>query len=497
MFRSLIALLLVIAPTSVFAQAKLKLPAAAERESASALIRDLFKAELAQTTTIARIRLANKFLEDAAKTKDDPASRFELYRMAAELAAGVQITISIKALEELLNVFEGPVSAVVEPTFKVVATKSTSPEANQELAQFGIRLVEESLSAEDFDTAFRLQKITDSAGKLSKNLKLAKQAQGMVKEIEAFKAAKAKSDAAIVTLKAKPDDPAAALEFGRYCCFAKGDWATGLSFLAKSSDATLKSLAMKDLTASADNPASFVAVADGWYAQLGMLVGLPKSHLQARIYALYAKALPATEGLTKTKIEKRLEELAGSVQLRNDDLTLWTVVRPAIAEKTYERIEPMGGAFGRGDYSEILPEGGILIGFHYTLKAFFDKDLIDHFQPIYMTAAGEKVGAAYGTFRDAKKLTLKAKPGYAIGKMAIRGGGLWGGTNVVFMKIDGKGLNATDSYESGWIGHKDDPRSPFLGDGRPIIGIHGKLQEQREGGGICSIGLFVVGAKPQ
>jgi hypothetical protein len=81
--------------------------------------------------------------------------------------------------------------------------------------------------------------------------------------------------------------------------------------------------------------------------------------------------------------------------------------------------------------------------------------------------------------------------------MAIRGGGLWGGVNVHFMRIDGKGLNPKDSYETGWIGHKDQPDSPFLGDGRPIVGIHGKLQKAQDGGGICSIGLFVVGEVPK
>ena len=91
-------------------------------------------------------------------------------------------------------------------------------------------------------------------------------------------------------------------------------------------------------------------------------------------------------------------------------------------------------------------------------------------------------------------MTLKAKPNDAIGKMAIRGGGLWGGTNVIFMRIDGKGLKVSDSYESGWIGHADQPNSPFLGDGRPIIGIFGK--NQRDDVGICSIGFYVVGEKP-
>ena len=62
------------------------------------------------------------------------------------------------------------------------------------------------------------------------------------------------------------------------------------------------------------------------------------------------------------------------------------------------------------------------------------------------------------------------------------------------MRIDGNGLKASDSYESGWIGQSHRTNTPFLGDGRPIIGIFGK--DQRNDVGVCSIGLYVVGNKP-
>src|SRR5262249_3866554 len=156
---------------------------------------------------------------------------------------------------------------------------------------------------------------------------------------------------------------------------------------------------------------------------------------------LYAKALPDLAGLSRTKAEKRLDELDKVLEARSDFAALWTVARGSARDKSYERLGPMGGAFGDKKYSEILAEGGVLIGFNYTLKKSFDKDLIDCFQPIYLTPAGEKTGTPYGRFRGAKSFTVKAKPGYAIGKLAIRGGGLWGGVNVKFMRIDGKGLN--------------------------------------------------------
>jgi len=364
------------------------------------------------------------------------------------------------------------------------------------VATYLLSLIDDAVAADDLELALRLHRLADGPASRSKSIRTAAQVTARGRDLDAYQKEAANVQEALKTLKSKPDDADACLTAGKYYCFQKGDWAKGLELLSKCSDLKFKAAAIRDLANPAD-AADVVQLADDWYEVLGSLTGYAKRAVQFRTRALYGKAIPDLAGLSRTKAEKRLDELGKALEGATDHVALWTAVRTAVRTKACHRIEPMGGAFGDKEYSEVLPDGVVLIGFNYTLKKSFDKDLIDCFQPIYMSPSGEKLGAAYGNFKAAKTLTVKAKSSYAIGKMAIRGGGLWGGVNVHFMRIDGKGLNPKDSYETGWIGHKDQPESPFLGDGRPIVGIHGKLQKVQDGGGICSIGLFVVGEPPK
>lgn len=65
------------------------------------------------------------------------------------------------------------------------------------------------------------------------------------------------------------------------------------------------------------------------------------------------------------------------------------------------------------------------------------------------------------------------------------------------MRIEAKGLNSGDKYESPWLGRDVRPQDqPIVGDGRVIIGIHGKLRADGDEE-ICSIAPIVVGSKPK
>ena len=50
---------------------------------------------------------------------------------------------------------------------------------------------------------------------------------------------------ALTTLARTPEDPVANSQMGQFLCFVKGNWDLGLRFIAKGSDAALKSIADK------------------------------------------------------------------------------------------------------------------------------------------------------------------------------------------------------------------------------------------------------------
>jgi len=69
---------------------------------------------------------------------------------------------------------------------------------------------------------------------------------------------------AMKRLKTSPDDSAANLEVGRWCCFVLEDWPTGLPYLAKGSDPGLAEAAAQDLVPG-DTPEDWAVVGDAWW----------------------------------------------------------------------------------------------------------------------------------------------------------------------------------------------------------------------------------------
>jgi hypothetical protein len=108
------------------------------------------------------------------------------------------------------------------------------------------------------------------------------------------------------TLAENPKDPEANAKVGRYRCFIKGDWKSGLPMLAKGSDAALQALATKEL-AGAKGADEQVSVGDGWWTLGESLTGVAKAQTQMHARTWYSQALPALKGLSKARVEKRVQ----------------------------------------------------------------------------------------------------------------------------------------------------------------------------------------------
>ncbi len=107
-------------------------------------------------------------------------------------------------------------------------------------------------------------------------------------------------------LKDNPADANANLTAGRFKCFDKGDWEHGLAFLAKGSDAALRSAAAADL-AQPTAKSERISLANDWWALSEKTAGSSARLLQARAAFWYQQALPdVTTPLEKTLLEKRL-----------------------------------------------------------------------------------------------------------------------------------------------------------------------------------------------
>ncbi|MBN9121669.1 MAG: hypothetical protein J0I06_21415 [Planctomycetes bacterium] len=467
-------------------------PPAEEVEKATKLVRDLFKSEYAKTQPKAKAALAEKLFKQAEETNDDPVARYALYRESAELAAAAgDVTLTLEALGAIRTRYSGGKSEQDEPVLKAITARAPAADALT-LANYLIRTVDDAVAADELEPAERLAALAVTAANRSKNVRASSVAAARVKEVEAFKKESAPIKEALKTLEKTPTNAAAALVAGKYYCFQRGEWEKGIPLFVVGNDAKLKALAEKEVEGSKE-AADLLAVADGWY-EAG--TAAPAHHKRAalgRAFTFYAKAAPDLTGLNRTRADKRIEELERVVESRGPYDDLFAAVRTAVRGKDVEELAPLGGIFGRKDYRENGPSGGVLIGFNYGLRKVNNHDVVGYLQPIYMTPNGEKLGGAYGR-APAKPLVAKAKSGYAVGSLQITGGGLLESYTITFMRIQGKTLNPADKYDSPSMGREMAFGGRTVGDGRPVIGLHGKRTDGDED--ICTIGLIVAGPKP-
>src|SRR5205823_4202635 len=122
--------------------------------------------------------------------------------------------------------------------------------------------------------------------------------------------------------------------------------------------------------------------------------------------------------------------------------------QPNLAKKTgpkgeAARIMPgKDGAtriFGGGgtDFKDEAPPGGHLIGFEAAFQKLGKTDYLRAVKPIYSSPKGEVIGKQYGNNLGRLILTVKAKPGYAVGAFALNAGAGLDGFSITFMRIAG------------------------------------------------------------
>ena len=291
----------------------LPIPDEASQERARKLAKEAFGDELSNAKSSSEKQtLAKKLIQQAAEAKKDPAAQYVLL----ELARGTAVEAgdgagSFDAIDKLADLFQIDSFAMKQQTLAGFAKTARSPAAHKAVAEKALAVMEEANRGGDLDVAGQLGKIALAEALNAHEKELAQRVRDRVKEAERAAEESVAVEAAVNTLKEKPDDPDANATVGRHKCLAEGKWDAGLPMLAKGSDNALKDLAAKDLQrpAKADDQ---VAMGDAWWDWGAKEEGGVKKQAQGRAGYWYQVALPEATGLVKTKIDKRLAEAHAS-----------------------------------------------------------------------------------------------------------------------------------------------------------------------------------------
>ena len=256
--------------------------------------------------------VAFKMVQKAQET-EDPIERYVILREARDLAIPVgAVETVIQAIDKLDERFIiDPLDMKASALTKLQAT--TPPDAKKSLAEQCLETADQAVDVDRYDLAISLIKSAEYASRSTETQALNTQAKSQLKQIQEAEKEYEKIKPLLQTLKDQPDDPAINLTVGRFLCFGKGDFDSGLPLLVKGSDVALQALAKKDL-AQPTAAAAQVEVGDGWYdLAKAETAATKKLNMQKRMAHWYQQAQQAKPGLpagiTKDLVDKRLKEI--------------------------------------------------------------------------------------------------------------------------------------------------------------------------------------------
>lgn len=300
-------LLLVVVSAQVPADTKAPVPDEAAQSAALATIGEVYAPEYEKAKApVQKIELAKTLLKVGQATRDDPASRYVLFRVARDLAAEQgDLSLALDAIDQLDDHFDIDKLQMQVDAATAAAKAAKTPTDYRQLPELVATLIEKAVDTDRYDEAKSLAGLALDCARKSRNTDLIKQIVAMSKEVEDVAAEFEKVKDAKVVLEAKPTDPSANLAVGKFLCFVKGDWQTGVPMLALGSVEDLKIAALLELEASPDKA---LELGDAWWKVADSLQGTGKTRVQSRAGEWYRRALPRLSGLAKVRVEKLLEE---------------------------------------------------------------------------------------------------------------------------------------------------------------------------------------------
>jgi hypothetical protein len=290
-------------------QTRAPIPDAGAQKEAEKLIHDLFKEDYAKKAPTDRFSLAEKMLKQARETKNELSACFVLYRESQDLfAQSGEVVRAFDAIDEMYSVFAIDPLGLKAAALATAAKASKSPEDASRIAAAQLRLAADAVAADQFDAAEKAVQAAIAGAKKGANTGLAFKSTAKSKEIGDLKARFDKVKKSRETLSSKPDDGPANFSVGYYQAVVKGLWAAGLPYLVKASEESYRSAAAKDLASPAD-PTAQLAVGDSWWDLAEKESASARENLRARAQYWYEKAEAKLAGLSKVRVEKRVQEL--------------------------------------------------------------------------------------------------------------------------------------------------------------------------------------------
>lgn len=293
--------------------------------------------------------MASKLLEAALETKDDPAGRYVMLQEAMNMAAGVgDVGIVGKAADALEAGYVCNAAAQRADALARCYSVAPSFAVAGQAAVADVAAAEQAAGNDEYDVASAYAEKALASARIIGDRTFLASVQERAAAIRDQRLEYNRVRPAFSKLKSDPNDPAANLAVGRYLCFKKNKWETGLAHLAKGSDPELKQLAQSETSASADSRVR-EDLAGQWWNLADQHPQLPQKAIQTHAADLYRQAMPGLSGLAKALATKRIDEVSSAAGAHPALLTPPEVVVPHQPSPARELLGDIEGGVPQPD----------------------------------------------------------------------------------------------------------------------------------------------------
>ena len=289
------------------------IPDAASLDKATKEIREVYRAEYQQATRPeAKQALAEKLLQLALDTKDDPTTRYAALRICRDIAIGIG---DVSLTRETVSLISGeyaaePLAMQLEALEKIDANAPALQVAK--LTDFATSLTRQFARADRYAEALKAVDIAIEAARKAKSTALSKRLTAYQDALTETEPLARELPALRAKLKASPADAATNLAIGRFLCFYREDWTQGISSLALGGSTPFAELSEAELRGDAKGEA-LEALANRWLKQADGETPLVKASIERHALKLFTQAKGSLTGLQGVRLQKQIETLAAGV----------------------------------------------------------------------------------------------------------------------------------------------------------------------------------------
>ncbi len=288
---------------------QIPLPDAAKVAQSEAKIREDYRLQLAGASDAAKQQAVIELATQAAMTQD-PALQLASLRVAAILAVEAgDISQAMQIAGRMEQRFQ--MNGLSDRADLLTQAGSFARTAGKkgDLVGFCLKAGFGAIAIDDYSTASRLAALARTIAQNGNWPRLLKETEFLDSEMtrcrDAFEGVKQFKE----ILQNKPADIAAAFAMGKFLCFVKNDWDTGLPLMARAAhDETLKAALDAEINERPKTPDKQIALAGLWHNLSASAAGDDKVSYLRRARYWYLKCIASSDETDRPRLQQQLDE---------------------------------------------------------------------------------------------------------------------------------------------------------------------------------------------